>query len=529
MKKLGEDVREQINEVIKAHKPELESIRGFVAAEPGFRTVNGWIRREPAIIVLVREKLRADALLSDEFAPHALGGFRVDIVPADPWQLLGVDEEHAGLLDQYEVAAASTTYQPRPGNPVNQRFTVNRPMLCHVGPDAGWPTLKRFLEGARDTLSVAMYDINARHVVKSLIDVTRLNDLKFTLVWDSGMTGDEPEMRENLKDKLSTKLDAWVVRTGGGYRFDSAYHSKVAVRDSRSFWLSSGNWSKRSQPDIDPVSDPASAPGMYSKGNREWHIIVDDEPLARMFEDYILYDRDQSEEEDTALSAFDPMMLPDLFVPIEALLDDGSAALAIARPFAPRQLPSSRRSFDIQPVLCPDNYIAQITQLVKSARASLYLQFSYITYSTAARDVDFQALLDYIGELSHKPDFDLKIIVGNNSAQEKVRKLVEAGFNERCIRVQSNIHNKAIIVDGKVVLVSSANWSSAGALRNRDAGIIIYEPEVANYYLEIFLDDWDERARSDFDQQYPARLAHEGEPTPPGMARVRWVDYLQED
>jgi phosphatidylserine/phosphatidylglycerophosphate/cardiolipin synthase-like enzyme len=38
-------------------------------------------------------------------------------------------------------------------------------------------------------------------------------------------------------------------------------------------------------------------------------------------------------------------------------------------------------------------------------------------------------------------------------------------------RQQTNIHNKEIIVDGQTLLVSSANWSSDGVLRNREAGL----------------------------------------------------------
>lgn len=49
-------------------------------------------------------------------------------------------------------------------------------------------------------------------------------------------------------------------------------------------------------------------------------------------------------------------------------------------------------------------------------------------------------------------------------------------------------------MDGKTVLVSSTNWSGDGVLRNRDAGLIIHNEEVAQYYLQVFLDDWDPRA-----------------------------------
>ncbi len=40
------------------------------------------------------------------------------------------------------------------------------------------------------------------------------------------------------------------------------------------------------------------------------------------------------------------------------------------------------------------------------------------------------------------------------------------------------------------VLVSSQNWSGDGFLRNRDAGLIVEDAEIAGYYEAIFLDDW---------------------------------------
>ena len=58
------------------------------------------------------------------------------------------------------------------------------------------------------------------------------------------------------------------------------------------------------------------------------------------------------------------------------------------------------------------------------------------------------------------------------------------------IRLQKNTHTKGIIVDGETVLISSHNWSESGVLFNRDAGLIIYDSSVAQYYEDIFLHDW---------------------------------------
>jgi phosphatidylserine/phosphatidylglycerophosphate/cardiolipin synthase-like enzyme len=63
------------------------------------------------------------------------------------------------------------------------------------------------------------------------------------------------------------------------------------------------------------------------------------------------------------------------------------------------------------------------------------------------------------------------------------------------VRRQNNVHNKGVVVDGAVVMVSSQNWSADGTLRNRDAGLILHDVEAAAYFEEIFLHDWDNLAR----------------------------------
>ncbi|HEX3001298.1 MAG TPA: phospholipase D-like domain-containing protein [Methanoregula sp.] len=52
------------------------------------------------------------------------------------------------------------------------------------------------------------------------------------------------------------------------------------------------------------------------------------------------------------------------------------------------------------------------------------------------------------------------------------------------------IHNKGVIVDNRKVLVSSINWNSNSPNFNREAGVIIDHPGVAEYFTSVFEDDW---------------------------------------
>lgn len=530
MRSLTPEARREVEAVISANLKLLQDIAGFVSAEAGFPIVNGAVLKEPSIIVFVAAKKPVTHLLPQERAPRQIGPYRVAVMQADPLHQVGrllADEPIADMLND---AASNLAYAPIAGDPIDKAYDVEQPILCHVGPDAGWPVLKPFLEATRETLSVAMYDFNADYIAKAFIELVQENDIKVMLTWDDGMTAPETKIRKKLRKSLEGNLDGWIVRCGGGRRFASAYHEKVAVRDSKAFWLSSGNWSLRSQPEIDPIADPSMAKGMYSKGNREWHVIVEDAKLAKLFEKYIKHDRDASEaeaaegEEGVELDAASQVRLPDLFVPIAELFDADDVA-DTPTPIAPALLPAARRKIKVQPVLTPDNYLGRLNQLIGSVQASIYLQYAYITYSDKEIDGQFKDMLLSLAELSHRPDIDMRIIVGSSGAADKIRKLVENGFSETVFRVQRNIHNKGIVVDGRTVLVSSANWSGDGVLRNRDAGLIIHDADIAQYYQAAFLHDWETRASAYLEDDPPVTVAAEGAETPPGTVRISWRDY----
>ncbi len=54
----------------------------------------------------------------------------------------------------------------------------------------------------------------------------------------------------------------------------------------------------------------------------------------------------------------------------------------------------------------------------------------------------------------------------------------------------SDTHNKLLIVDGKVTLLSSINFGENGFTNNREAGMVVQNVNVADYYLSIFEADW---------------------------------------
>ncbi len=86
---------------------------------------------------------------------------------------------------------------------------------------------------------------------------------------------------------------------------------------------------------------------------------------------------------------------------------------------------------------------------------------------------------------------DVKIIMSEFETVGYLEQLKAMGVNVVSnVKIQQNVHNKGIVVDGAAVLVSSQNWSADGTLHNRDAGVIIYHQDAAQYFQQVFLHDW---------------------------------------
>jgi phosphatidylserine/phosphatidylglycerophosphate/cardiolipin synthase-like enzyme len=58
-----------------------------------------------------------------------------------------------------------------------------------------------------------------------------------------------------------------------------------------------------------------------------------------------------------------------------------------------------------------------------------------------------------------------------------------------------SVHNKGFVIDSKIAVVSSQNFSQAGVETNRDAGVITESEDIAQYFDAVFLSDFNTRTR----------------------------------
>jgi hypothetical protein len=507
-----------IHSAIARSLDELQ-LPGVLSVRPGYEIARGWLTGRRAIVVTVQRKTSDPPIA----LPDEIEGIPVDVRQAStaklasladpagysashgPYPDLGAIPEFADERDLTtpgapRIAFAAARKPPKPNIQYAPPTGVElKPVTAHAtihlsaSPDSGWTTLSPFLAATETSLTVGLYDFTSAHVLQTV--ETSLAGKTFHLVLDHparNPTADQTDEQTvaGLKSSIAENLtQAWALERmdplATAWIFPTAYHIKVAVRDSSAFWLSSGNWNNSNQPDIDPVATPGDAVAARS-ADRDWHVIVEQPQLAKTFEAFILNDLAMASEHNAAP---------------EASLAPSLVSANVQTPPFDEFFPSATISGEmrITPLLTPDPgvYVGAVKAAIASAKKTLYLQFQYIELpkTTDATSQEFVDLVQSVID-RQKAGVEVKIIMSEYETAGYLEQLQAVGLDVvNSVRIQNNVHNKGIVVDAEFVLVSSQNWSTDGTLYNRDAGVIIYQPDAAKYFQQIFLHDWNHLAR----------------------------------
>ncbi|AMM20478.1 hypothetical protein AX769_10370 [Frondihabitans sp. PAMC 28766] len=518
-----------ISDLIRAHQTEL-ALPGVLSVRPGYAFHEGWITDTPAVVVTVTTTVSG--------LPDEIEGVPVDVRVASPRKTLQVQDPAAyarqvgpapdygavpEFADEWRVDRGAvarfvplqTIARPLAAKPeldytapagaslAPVTLTPSTSITLSASPDSGWPTLSAFLTDTKTSLTVGMYDFTSAHVLQTVEKV--LVGKTVTMVLDhpsKNPTADQTD--EQTVASLVTAFgddlsQAWALERmdpeAAAWIFPTAYHIKVAVRDSSSVWVSSGNWNNSNQPDIDPVTTPGDATAARS-GDRDWHVVIDDAGLAATFEAFLLNDLAVASAHDVAGAAHADATSG----PVSEFIDEPALLpLAETPPFA--QFFASTVVTDttrVTPVLTPDAgvYVGAVTSLIESATSTLHMQFQYIELPkvSSVASAPLEALVAAI-VARQKAGVDVKIIMSEYETAGFLEKLQAAGLAvTTSVKIQNNVHNKGVVVDGARVLVSSQNWSSAGVTTNRDAGVVLESTAAAHYFDEIFEHDWEHLA-----------------------------------
>jgi phosphatidylserine/phosphatidylglycerophosphate/cardiolipin synthase-like enzyme len=354
-----------------------------------------------------------------------------------------------------------------------------------------------------------MYDFTSGDILQTVIQTIKAKKLDFRMVLDhpprnptANQTDDET--RTDILNADPNATINWALTRNdpvvNEWIFPTAYHIKVAVRDANAFWLSSGNFNVSNQPNL-KANDKSK--GSLANADRDWHLIIMNEKLAKLYKAYIDNDFEIAQAGQGTGNEAIHQQIHKAIQAFQTQSKSSGMKPVIAKKIPPSTL-GKKKIFNnvkvtLQPLLTPDKgthtsmYVDKVLALIQSANKTIYMQTQYIHASDKAEDADFELLISALSN-AFKKGLDVRLITSQfENTGQWIEKLKPFEL-DKVLRIQQRVHNKGIVVDSKTVMVSSQNWSADGALRNRDAGIIIEHPDIAAYFEAIFLDDWANRA-----------------------------------
>lgn len=348
-----------------------------------------------------------------------------------------------------------------------QTFNKNMNVTTFVSPDGSKDALWDFLNSAEESIYVEIYGINNPYILELIHELHTTKpslEMKFLIGWNSlGYFSPNDYVANNLT------LLGYPVKWTNDVEFNYA-HQKFVIIDNKTTIVHSGNWAKTSFPEIG------------NKANREWSIAMTDTEVTQFYRDVFDYDWSNGIDYDAGTHGTG-----------SPLTYTGTSS-TYANPFATPGTFSG--PMNVTPIFSPDTSLQGILYCINAAQATLDIQIPYFTNWNETGSIE--TILDAIIAAKNR-GVTVRVISEEDYDFEEVAAL----FHQHNIpivwqdtRWTTANHNKGIIVDGRIVLISSINYSDNSVENNREAGVIIENEDVAQWYQEVFDFDW---SIADFD------------------------------
>jgi phosphatidylserine/phosphatidylglycerophosphate/cardiolipin synthase-like enzyme len=355
--------------------------------------------------------------------------------------------------------ATNTSYSPSAFT--WETFNKDMNVTTFASPDGSHDTLWHFLNSAQQSIYVEIFGINNPYLLDLIheLHITKpALDMKFLIGWDSlGYQSENKYVANNLT------LLGYPVKWTNKTEFAFA-HQKFVIIDNKTTIVQSGNWAKTSFPEA----------GM--KANREWNIAMTDIEVTHYYRDVFDYDWENGITYNPAADG------------TGTALTYSESSSTYPRPFATDGTFSGQMK--VTPIFSPDTSLQGILYCINSAQATLDIQIPYFTNYN-----DGNAVTQILDAIIAAKNRGVTVRVITEETYDFVE--VAALLHQHNIPVVwqdtrwfTALHNKGIVVDGRIVLISSINYSDGSISENREAGVIIENEEVAQWYQNVYDFDW---------------------------------------
>ncbi|MFX0088058.1 MAG: phospholipase D-like domain-containing protein, partial [Candidatus Hodarchaeota archaeon] len=164
-----------------------------------------------------------------------------------------------------------------------------------------------------------------------------------------------------------------------------------------------------------------------------------------------------------------------------------------------------KEQMTLSPMFTPDNALDIHIAWINRANSSIDIQIPYITAFDAGDngedwDSDSSPIVRSLIVANNTRGVNIRVQLNEDSDSDNITSYFQSkGIDVRWMGTFdsksgesyiSTTHTKLLIIDGKVTLLSSINFSFKGLTDNREAGMVIRSETVADYYTQVFESDW---------------------------------------
>ncbi|WP_199614183.1 lamin tail domain-containing protein [Paenibacillus alkalitolerans] len=401
------------------------------------------------------------------------------------------DTDSAADFNDLRVYQAGQSRFPAPS------FTFNGNVTAYTSPDSSYSELTDLMNNAVTSIDLNLYEFHNTYLLDTLLNAIG-RGVKVRAFFEGQPVGGLTDQSKYVSKKI---VDAggqvrYIINNETEerfkrYRFD---HAKYAIVDGMKVFLQSENWKS------------TGVPTTNTYGNRGWGIIIDNADFANYVKN--VFDGDWN----TGFRDSFPYTPGTAWgEPVSGFVPDA------ANPSGSYPVPFTNQTytgtFTITPVFAPDSAFLKekaIIGMIRGAQSELLVEQLYIhkhwgssasgspetdpniyleeVIDAGRRGVKVRVLLDsaFLDPNDSRDNQYTVDYINGIAANEGLD--MEAKLADLSVLKLEKIHNKGMIADNKV-LVSSINWSENSPTNNREAGVVVENTDVANYYKQVFW--WD--------------------------------------
>jgi phosphatidylserine/phosphatidylglycerophosphate/cardiolipin synthase-like enzyme len=398
-----------------------------------------------------------------------------------------------------------------------ETMAINGNITAFASPDSSFQTIEMEIEAAESSIYLSLYQFTNWRLAQRVLD--RLNDsVAVNILMEGGPAGEWDEQQQYILQKIveyggEVRFMVYNSTLGSRYRY---IHAKYAIIDNNSVIISSENWKD------------TGIPVNNTFGNRGWGIIIRDSATAEYFLKVFSADWNSITYDIIPFTPDDPKYgNASLGFEPDDWVEDG---------YYDPVFPSMTIKDDITVtcVISPDTLTEQNDQIladIDSAIETIYVEqldlsmnwneneieydnlyFQALIRAAEQRHVDVKILLSSIYTSPDDPgldNYDTCLYINDYAANHNISDHLEARLVDYDRLGISKIHNKGMIVDGNKTLISSINWVRNSVTQNREVGVIIENKDVAEYFTQLFLWDWNEPPEADAGEDMTATTAQD--------------------